>query len=90
MARFYGRSGCTALLVNGLRRQGLENIHTLEDVQYFKKNYTQLVADIINNVKIWLSNEITSLKNKQAQLIEELKEKMTHRKTELLNEMEQR
>ncbi len=76
--------------MNGLQRHGLENIHTLEDVQYFKKNYTQLVDDIINNVKIWLSNDIISLKNKQAQLIEELKEKITLRKTDLLNEMEQR
>ncbi|MBA7702741.1 hypothetical protein ES703_111511 [subsurface metagenome] len=88
MARFYGRSGCTALLVQGLHGYGIQNVHTLEDVQYFKKNYTQLVDDIITNAKIWLSNEITSLKNIQAQLIEELKEKMTLRKTDLLNEKE--
>ena len=59
MARFYGQSGCTALLVQGLWRQGLANIHTLEVVQHFRDNFTQIVDDIINNAKIWLSDEIT-------------------------------
>jgi vacuolar-type H+-ATPase subunit H len=89
LARFYGRSGCTALLVQGLRRYGIQNVHTLEDVQQFRKNFNQIVEDIINNAKIWLSDEITLLKNKQAQFIEELKSKISLRRTELLYEKEQ-
>jgi vacuolar-type H+-ATPase subunit H len=89
LARFYGRSGCTALLVQGLRGYGMQNVHTLEDVQQFRKNFNQIVEDIINNAKIWLSAEITSLKNKQAHFIEELKAKISLRKTELLYEKKQ-
>ena len=89
MARFYGRSGCTALLVQGLRGYGIQNVHTLEDVQQFRKNFNQIVYDIINNAKIWLSDEITSLKNIQAQFIEEMKAKISLRRTDLLYEKEQ-
>jgi len=77
LARFYGRSGCTALLVQGLRGYGIQNVQTLRDVQQFRKNFNQIVYDIINNAKIWLSDEITSLKNIQAQFIEELKVKIS-------------
>ena len=82
MARFYGQSGCTYILVQGLRNLGLNDIQTLEDVKNFRDNFTQLFNDIINNAKLRLSNEIISLKNKVAQFIVELNELISNRRIE--------
>ena len=89
MARIYGQSGCTELLVEGIHKRGLRDLNSLKDITHFRDNFTRLLTEVIETAKDVLSGEINSLKNIIGQLVDELKEKISNRESMLLNEKEQ-
>lgn len=89
MARIYGQSGCTDLLVQGVHKRGLGDLNSLKDITHFRENFTQIINEVIETAKEVLSGEINSLKNIIEQLINELRERLSNRESKLLNEKEQ-
>lgn len=89
MARIYGQSGCTDLLIQGVHKQGLRDLNTLKDITHFRDNFTHLVNEVIETARKMLSGEIKSFRNTVNQLVEELKDKISNRESLLLKEKQE-
>lgn len=89
MARIYGQSGCTELLVRGVHRRGVSDLNSLKDITHFRDNFARSLNEAIEPAKDVLAGEINSLKNIIDQSVDELKERISNRKSILLNKKEQ-
>ena len=76
MARIYGQSGCTELLLQGVHKRGLRDLNSLKDIAYFRDNFNNILNNVIEIAKKKLSKEIESFKNEIHQFIEDLKFKI--------------
>ena len=89
MARIYGQSGCTDLLIQGVRNRGLTNLNSLKDITYFRNHFSELMREVIEHAKEALTEEIKSLKNRIAQFVAGMKVNIVNRESMLLAEKEQ-
>ena len=89
MARIYGQSGCTDLLIQGVRKRGLTDLNSLNNITFFRNHFSDLMREAIEHAKEALTAEIRSLKNRIEQFVAEMKENIGNRESMLLAEKEQ-
>lgn len=82
----FGRSGSVMYLKGRLVKKGIYGFETFQDIQDFKKNFKNILANSTKEEREKLNSIIDALKSDEQKLIEELKEKRAEFKESLIKE----